>query len=219
MAMHIYRTTADRVPIPAALLLDDRLTYAARGLLLEVLARPEGWETNADELSRAAREARGDAIGEGRRAIRLLFAELENAGYMRRLRQRANSGTFYTILEVTDAPHRWSSNKAGQPPRLPRQGHENVVYVIGDGRSSVVKIGTTSNLKGRLRNLQTASAYELQVLWSCGGGAALEAHLHSDFADRQMIGEWFDFGDSDPVETVMASVEAFYLMPTGTCIA
>ncbi|WP_097982832.1 GIY-YIG nuclease family protein [Streptomyces sp. f150] len=217
MAMRIYRATAEGgLSIPATLALDDRLTYAARGLLLDILARPEGWEANADELSRAARQARGDAAGEGRRAMRALFSELENAGYMRRLRMRANSGVFYTVLEVTDVPHRWGVAERGSR-HWPRRGEGNVVYVIGDSRSGVVKIGTTSNLQRRLSGLQTGSAYELRVLWSFGGGAELEAHLHRRFADRQMVGEWFDFGDSDPVEAVMASTEIFYLVPTGTC--
>lgn len=218
MTMRIYRTEASGgLSVPAALVLDDRLTYAARGLLLDILARPEGWEANADELSRSARESRGDTVGEGRRAMRLLFSELEGAGYMRRLRLRANSGVFYTVLEVTDIPYRWGSIDRARPANLPQRGQGNVVYVIGDGRSGVVKIGTTSSLKKRLNGLQTGSAYELKVLWSFGGDTALEEHLHRRFANKQMVGEWFDFGDANPVEAVQASTEIFYLVPTGTC--
>ncbi|MFC8704124.1 GIY-YIG nuclease family protein [Streptomyces anulatus] len=218
MAMRICRSSGeDGVSIPAALALDDRLTYAARGLLLDILARPEGWEANADELSRAARLARGDAVGEGRRAMRQLFSELEGLGYVRRLQLRANAGLFETMLEVTDTPHHWGGTQRVTPGRWPERGQADVVYVIGDGRSGVVKIGMTSNLRRRLSGLQTGSAYELRVLWSFGGDAELESYLHSRFVQKRMVGEWFDFGGADPVEAVMASTEAFYLVPTGTC--
>jgi hypothetical protein len=220
MAMRIYREPelGDHLVVPRPLALDERLSYAARGLLADILSRPDGWEANADELSRAARRARGETLGEGRRAIRMLFAELEGAGYVRRLRLRASSGEFITTLEVTDVPNRWSDSAfARETPPLPKRGEGNVVYVIGDGRSGVVKIGTTSNLTRRLSGLQTGSAYLLHVLWSYGGDVDLEVHLHNRFADMRMQGEWFDFGGTDPVAEVMASTEYYYLVPTGTC--
>lgn len=220
MAMRIYQEPelGDHLVVPRPLALDERLSYAARGLLADILSRPEGWEANADELSQAARAARGQTLGEGRRAMRLLFAELESVGYMRRLHLRASSGTFYTILEVTDVPNRWGNSAAPRAiPNLPRRGEGNVVYVIGDSRNGVVKVGTTSNLIKRLSALQTGSAYQLRVLWSYGGGVELEAHLHERFADKRMQGEWFDFGEPDPVAAVMASTEIYYLVPTGTC--
>jgi hypothetical protein len=65
--------------LPNELLRDDRLTYCARGVLVELLSRPSGWETNADALSERARRHRGDVVGEGRRGLRAAFAELERA--------------------------------------------------------------------------------------------------------------------------------------------
>lgn len=169
--------------------------------------------------SREARLARGGGAGAGRRAMRALFGELEAAGYMRRTRHRNSSGTFYTVLEVGDSPEALPHPRQSPVERapFPTRGQESVVYVIGDGRSGVVKIGTTSNLRKRLKALQTGSAYELRVLWSFGGDVRLEEHLHRRYKDLRLEGEWFDFGDDDPVERVMATVDTYYLVPLGTC--
>ncbi|MFF2852638.1 hypothetical protein ACFVT5_41055 [Streptomyces sp. NPDC058001] len=90
--------------LPNATLRDDRLTYCARGVLAELLSRPEGWETNADALSDRARRHRGDVVGEGRRGLRSAFAELEAAGYIIRRKEKAARGRFVTVLEVYDIP-------------------------------------------------------------------------------------------------------------------
>ena len=90
--------------IPNATLRDDRLSYCARGVLLELLSRSNGWETNADALSERARRHRGDGVGEGRRAMRAAFKELEAAGYMVRRREKGEKGRFVTVLEVYDTP-------------------------------------------------------------------------------------------------------------------
>jgi hypothetical protein len=90
--------------LPNATLRDDRLTYCARGVLAELLTRPEGWETNADALSDRARRHRGDVVGEGRRGLRSAFAELEVAGYIIRRKEKAAKGRFVTVLEIYDVP-------------------------------------------------------------------------------------------------------------------
>lgn len=98
------RPAADFTIIPNAALRDDRLSYCARDVLVELLSRPDGWETNADALSERARRHRGSGRGEGRRAMRAAFAELEAIGYMIRHREQAAGGRFVTVLEVHDTP-------------------------------------------------------------------------------------------------------------------
>jgi hypothetical protein len=90
--------------IPNATLRDERLSYCARGVLSELLSRPSGWETNADALSERARRHRGDTVGEGRRALRAAFKELEAAGYLLRRKEKGERGRFVTVLEVFDVP-------------------------------------------------------------------------------------------------------------------
>ncbi|NUP74648.1 MAG: hypothetical protein HOQ07_08385 [Sinomonas sp.] len=98
------RPEADFTIIPNQTLRDDRLSYCARGVLSELLSRPNGWETNADALSDRARRQRGDVVGEGRRGLRSSFKELEAAGYMVRRKERGEKGRFITVLEVYDTP-------------------------------------------------------------------------------------------------------------------
>jgi hypothetical protein len=93
--------------LPNATLRDDRLSYTARGVLAELLSRPDGWETNADKLAERARRHRGTKNGEGRRALRGAFAELEAAGYLHRQRERIQEGgrfLFTTVMTVYDIP-------------------------------------------------------------------------------------------------------------------
>ena len=82
---------------------DPRLSYLARGVLAEILSRPDDWETTADAMWTRARRERGQA-GEGRRVLRSAFAELSAAGYMHRARSRVGGGRFVTELHVFDAP-------------------------------------------------------------------------------------------------------------------
>lgn len=223
MSLRIYRASNgyDAAAVPRAAALDESISYAARGLLFDILSRPDGWDANADELSQAARAARGEALGEGRRAVRALFVELESAGYMRRLRYRRTSGEFYTVLEVTDLPGKWGDPApAVRKTPFPAYGKAPFVYVVGPEDSNVVKIGTTTEtVPKRLKGIQTGHPYKLGIRWSFGGGAELEGFLHDCFRARRLEGEWFDFGDDDPVRAVSEATDCYYLVPTGTCVS
>lgn len=93
--------------IPNQALRDDRLSYTARGVLHELLSHRSGWETNAEIMTVRARQKRGNGVGEGRRAMRAAFAELEEAGYMVRIKERIpagqpGAGRIVTTLVVYD---------------------------------------------------------------------------------------------------------------------
>jgi hypothetical protein len=81
------------------------------------------------------------------------------------------------------------------------------VYVIGAPGSSVVKIGRSSNLAKRLSVIQTGSHDKVVVRWTTPGGRQLERALHEEFQLFRKHGEWFDFGEDDPVVLVRAAVE------------
>jgi hypothetical protein len=102
LIIHRSKPTGNFTILPNELLRDDRLSYCARAVLAELLSRPEGWETNADALSERARRHRDGSRGEGRRAMRAAFAELEEAGYMVRHKRKGEKGRFVTVLEVYD---------------------------------------------------------------------------------------------------------------------
>lgn len=88
------------------------------------------------------------------------------------------------------------------PPPKPNE----VVYVIGSPGSSLVKIGKSQNIRARLRSIQNMSPAPLSVLWTTPGGRALETRLHDAFDEYRVHGEWFDFGDADPLELVTAEL-------------
>jgi hypothetical protein len=89
--------------IPNEALRDPRLSYTARGVLAEILSRPDDWDTSADAMWTRARRERGSAA-EGHRAMRAAFAELEKCGYLRRVRKRTREGRMVTELHIYDVP-------------------------------------------------------------------------------------------------------------------
>jgi hypothetical protein len=85
------------------------------------------------------------------------------------------------------------------------------VYVIGAAESSVVKIGKAADIERRRRNLQTASPLKLVTRWATPGDRKLERWLHVEFDHLRVEGEWFDFGDKDPVAEIKAAIHRFGL--------
>lgn len=116
--MRINRSQPEKhfTQIPNAALRDERLSYTARGVLAEMLSRPDGWDTSADQMSDRARLNGREARGEGRRAIRAAFAELEAAGYLRRERVQIDGGKFVTEMFLTDEPNRGTASGMPVPP-------------------------------------------------------------------------------------------------------
>lgn len=99
--IHRSRPESQFVIIPNDTLRDPQLSYLARGVLAEILSHPDDWDTTADAISRRARTERGRG-GEGRDTIRGVFAELEAAGYLRRVQGRDAKGHISTDLHVYD---------------------------------------------------------------------------------------------------------------------
>ena len=75
---------------------DIRLSYRARGVLLDILSRPDNWRVSADSLSRSG--------SEGRHAILTALKELRQVGYMRTQKLRKDNGQFETVSIVYDTP-------------------------------------------------------------------------------------------------------------------
>ena len=82
------------------------------------------------------------------------------------------------------------------------------VYAIGPEGLSIVKIGLATNVTERLRYLQTAHYLTLTLRWTTPGLRELEQELHVRFAPLRLRGEWFDFGNADPVTSIREAVEA-----------
>ena len=80
---------------------DERLSWAARGLLGYLMSRPDDWKVLVNDLRK-----RGDL---GRDGIDKLLRELRTLGYARYVRERDRQGRirggFYMIREIADSPH------------------------------------------------------------------------------------------------------------------
>jgi len=92
------------VILPNGTVRDERLSHMARGILADILSRPEGWKTTADDLADRARRLRGVKRGSGREAYRAAFRELQDAGYIQRERMQDGRGHWQTVLIVYDQP-------------------------------------------------------------------------------------------------------------------
>ncbi|MGW7446472.1 hypothetical protein [Kitasatospora sp. NPDC054795] len=100
LQMQIHRSAHVRAftVLPNGLLQDRRLSYTARGLLSDLLSRPDGWREDGRQMA--------DSSPQGRGAVRRALKELKDAGYYRVDRVRMPDGTVRSEAHVFDTPHR-----------------------------------------------------------------------------------------------------------------
>ena len=101
MTEHIVRVVHNRttqyVVIDKALAESDTLSFAARGMMLYLLAKPDDWLVRMTDLERASN-------GMGEQATRTVFAELEKAGYVVRAKSRTTGGHWRYETTVYETP-------------------------------------------------------------------------------------------------------------------
>lgn len=82
--------------ITRSLAQDKSLSFQARGLLLYVLSKPEGWKARDADLMKQG--------GIKKHAYQSILSELKAAGYARRVEKRAKAGKFTYSLEIYEEP-------------------------------------------------------------------------------------------------------------------
>lgn len=101
MTEHIVRVVHNRttkyVVIDKALAESDTLSFAARGMMLYLLAKRDDWLVRMTDLEKASN-------GLGEQATRTVFAELEKAGYVVRTKARTKGGTWRYETTVYESP-------------------------------------------------------------------------------------------------------------------
>lgn len=128
--MRIIRTMPDEgwVPVANSTARNHSISWRAKGLLLELLSYPDGWETTVDRLVALGKQAKGHA--EGRDSMRLAMNELEQAGLVHHYKRRNKQGHWFTFTEVCDVPGvvgRLTENPApvNQPSVDPASGSQS----------------------------------------------------------------------------------------------
>lgn len=145
--MKIHRSVDARggAAYPVEMLQDVRLSWAARGLLVDLLSRPGGWHGNVLQLSQEARQARGYVYGEGRAGVGSLFAELERFGYLSRKRTRDAQGGFTTVLDVFDTPQHGDLGEQPKPDTTPKFPRGEYLYRHWDANETLLYVGLAKN--------------------------------------------------------------------------
>ena len=69
------------------------------------------------------------------------------------------------------------------------------IYVIRCGSFS--KIGYSKNPKQRLRELQCANPFPLELAGTIPGSLATESKLHTEYRHKHVRNEWFDLSEED----------------------
>jgi hypothetical protein len=78
-----------------------------------------------------------------------------------------------------------------QTPTYTETKRPTTVYFVRARTTGLVKIGCTSNLDGRVKELKSMSGDVLDLLGTEPGGIARERELHRQFSDHRKHGEWF----------------------------
>jgi hypothetical protein len=97
---------------------------------------------------------------------------------------------------------------------------EHYVYIIatvGDRGilCSPVKVGSSSNPGARLASLKTANPNKIEIVCSFGFpnkeiAVAAERAFHEVLGHRRRVGEWFNMGPTDAVESMCRNVRAMH---------
>lgn len=77
---------------------DRRLSWAARGLLVYLLGKPDDWEVSVAHLVKETEGA--GRRRSGRDAVYALLRELESAGYLQRRQERTDDGGFAKVSYI-----------------------------------------------------------------------------------------------------------------------
>lgn len=122
---------------------------------------------------------------------RFLIANFHHPGApwtIKRVAELKECGVDLTLEDVekilTQAPRYAAAEARAAKPGA----HDPIVYFIAFGDR--IKIGTTTNLKGRLEAIPHD-----EVLATVPGSFPVERGLHARFAHLRITGEWFHRGD------------------------
>ncbi|MBF9071821.1 hypothetical protein [Streptacidiphilus fuscans] len=98
MRVHREEHVRSYLVLPNQIAQDRRLSYTARGLLADLLSRPDGWAEDGRQMA--------DTSPQGRTAIRNALRELREFGYYLVETVRLDDGRFLSVTHVYDTPQK-----------------------------------------------------------------------------------------------------------------
>jgi len=105
MIIRVIKRDHPYVMIDKTALEDPRLSFRAKGLHAYLLAKPDNWTPNREQLASASKE--------GRDAVEIALRELKMCGYFERKRERCADGTFRFIGVVYEICQSTTDGKSG----------------------------------------------------------------------------------------------------------
>lgn len=90
-------------------------------------------------------------------------------------------------------------NEKKEPEKSPdiiNTSNKGLIYLVGDKKFKVLKIGYTTNIKQRLKALQNNCPHKLEILKIKEGSLQQERELLEQFKDFKIRGEWFTWDNS-----------------------
>lgn len=144
MRIHRSATDEDGTRFPIATLQDERLSWAACGVLIRLLVQENGSDLTADELALEVRQTMGSKRGQGRQAVRAVFAELERYGYMVRDETRDARGRLNTELHVYDIPQHEDMGPPVRRTGAAKYPRGEYVYRHWDSERNLLYVGVAS---------------------------------------------------------------------------
>ncbi|MBV9024442.1 MAG: hypothetical protein JO362_11780 [Streptomycetaceae bacterium] len=159
MQIHRSRHASGFTVLSNAVLQDRRLSYTARGLLTDLLSRPDGWSEDGRHMA--------DTSPQGRRAIAKALRELKDFGYYRVDKVRRSDGTFVSEAHVYDTPQPVPGQSV---PGLTRPG-SGASAADGHGANPVKDRGKVPTLPGQRSG--AAEAREERPATGTGGQEAI----------------------------------------------
>lgn len=91
-----------------------------------------------------------------------------------------------------EAIHDMAEKYAPVPAPVEGEREQFVYFIAEDEPGGRIKIGVAGDVRGRLKQLQTAASGPLRLLGTMPGGQKQEKRLHRRFSHLQTHGEWFE---------------------------
>jgi hypothetical protein len=180
--------------------INDKLSWAARGMLLYLCSKPDDWEVNITDL---VNQTTGTAKRSGRDAVRKIMDELVECGYMRKTQNRI-SGKFQNVdHEVSFAPFTENPYTANPSTANPTQQSTDITK-YGSNKGNNTDISHSDECSVFLEDIK----HDYQLTFCQDAIAELDlinnkGYTRKSYTGALTLSEWQD------CESAMRSVDDF----------